>query len=162
MATYEFYKKYLPGFEHCYLVLTAPQLGTRGARRVIGEYMTTVKDKASGEVFKDTIAVFPASMRPNEKPYMYIPYRCLVPRDVDGLLVACRAFSSDQLINTQFNLIPHCIALGEAAGTAAAIAIKTDVEVRKVNVNAVQDQLLAQGMLMPGLKRERIKAGSMI
>jgi len=157
MATYEFFKKYIPGFEHCFVVLTGPQLGTRGARRVIGEYMVTEKDKKTGEVFKDTIAVFPASMRPSEKPYVYLPYRCLVPRDVDGLLVACRAFSSDQIINTQFNLIPHCIALGEAAGVAAALAVKAGVEVRKVNVSAVQDRLLAQGVLMPGVTRAKVK-----
>ncbi len=157
MATYDFYKKHIPGFEHCYLVLTGPQLGTRGARRVIGEYMPTVEDKASGEVFKDTVAVFPSSMRPTEKPYMYIPYRSLVPRDVDGLLVACRAFSSDQLINTQFNLIPHCIALGEAAGTAAALAVKSGVEARKVDTEVLQNQLLNQGMLMPGVNRTEVK-----
>jgi hypothetical protein len=158
MATYEFYKKYVPGFEHCFVVLTGPQLGTRGARRVIGEYMVTEADKKSGEVFKDTVAVFPGGRRfPDEKPYIYMPYRCMVPRDVDGLLVACRAFSSDQQVNNQFNLIPHCIALGEAAGTAAALATKTGVEARKVNISAVQDKLLAQGMLMPGFTKSKVK-----
>jgi hypothetical protein len=76
---------------------------------------------------------------------------------VDGLLVACRAFSSDQQINTQFNLIPHCIALGEAAGVAAAVAVKDGVEARKVNVKEVQDRLLAQGMLLPGFTKSKVK-----
>ncbi len=156
MATYEFYKKYVPGFEHCFVVLTSPQLGTRGARRIIGEYMVTEKDKASGEVFKDTISVFPASLKQGENPYIYMPYRCLVPRDVDGLLVACRAFASDQMINNQFNLIPHCIALGEAAGVAAAVAVKDGVEARNVNVSEVQDRLLAQGMLLPGFSMAKV------
>lgn len=157
MATYEFFKKHVPGFEHCFIVLSAPQLGTRGARRVMGEYMVTEKDMKSGEVFKDTIAVFPAGPRSPEHPHVYLPYRCLVPRDVDGLLVACRAFSSDQIINTHFNLIPHCIALGEAAGTAAALAVKAGVEARKVDTGALQDRLLSQGVLLPGVARAKVK-----
>lgn len=157
MATYDFFKKNMPGFEHCFIVLSAPQLGTRGARRVHGEYMVTEKDLNSAEVFKDTIAVFPAGPRSPEHPHAYIPYRSLVPKDVDGLLVACRAFSSDQIMNTHFNLIPHCIALGEAAGTAAALAVKAGVEARKVNTNALQEQLLDQGVLLPGVARPRVK-----
>ncbi len=149
MATYEMYKKYYPGFENCYLALSAPQLGTRGARRVIGEYLVTKEDMESGKVFEDAIAVFP--------PNMYMPYRCLVPRDVDGLMVACRAFSSDEIINNRYNLIPHCIALGEAAGTAAAMAAKAGVEPRKVNVPALQEQLLKQGVPLPNVKITKVK-----
>ena len=57
-------------------------------------------------------------------PTLCVPYRCLVPKRVDGLLVAGRAFSSADTINETFNIIPHCIAYGQAAGTAAALAIK--------------------------------------
>jgi hypothetical protein len=159
MATYEFFKKNMPGFEHCFIVLSAPQLGTRGARRVIGEYMVTENDLNKGEIFKDTIAVFPAGPRPDQ-PYAYIPYRSLVPKDVDGLLVACRAFSSDQIMNTHFNLIPHCIALGEVAGTAAALSVKAGAEARKVNISALQEKLLKQGVLLPGVSAaKKVKAG---
>jgi hypothetical protein len=157
MATLAFYRKYIPGFEHCFVVLTSPQIGTRGARRVDGEYMVTEEDVKNGEVFKDTIAAFPAGGREGGKPYAYMPYRCMVPKDADGLLVACRAFASDQMVNTRFNLIPHCIALGEAAGTAAAIAVKSGVEARKVNVSAVQTQLFNQGVLLPGVSRPAVK-----
>ncbi len=156
MATYTFFKQHMPGFEHCFIVLSAPQLGTRGARRVIGEYMVTEQDMKSGEVFKDTIAVFPTGPV-KERPHVYLPYRCLVPRDIDGLLVACRAFSSDQMMNTRFNLIPHCIALGEAAGTAAAMAVKAGVEARNVDTGVLQDRLLNQGVLLPGVSRAKVK-----
>ena len=54
MITYEFYKKHVPGFENCFIVLSAPQLGTRSSRRVVGEYMLTEKDLESNEVFEDT------------------------------------------------------------------------------------------------------------
>ena len=152
LRTYAFYKRYVPGFEHCYLALSAPQLGTRGARRVHGEYMLTAKDMDSPEVFKDTIAVFPDLDRGEaslKHPHMYIPYRCLVPRTVENLLVGCRAFSSDDITNNYFNLIPHCIAFGEAAGTAAAIAVKNGIRVREVDSGVLQKQLNKQGVILP-------------
>ncbi len=152
LRTYAFYKRYVPGFEHCYLALSASQLGTRGARRVRGEYMLTAKDMDSPEVFKDTIAVFPDLDRGEaslKHPHMYIPYRCLLPKTVDNLLVGCRAFASDDVTNNYFNLIPHCIAFGEAAGTAAAIAIKNGIRVREVDSNQLQKQLNKQGVILP-------------
>ena len=152
LNTYTFYKKYVPGFEHCYLSYSAPQLGTRGARRVNGEYRLTVKDMDSPEIFEDTVAVFPDVDRGEaslKHPLMFMPYRCLVPNKIDNLLVGCRAFSSDDLTNNSFNLIPHCIALGEVAGTAAAMSIKNGVKVRKIDYRALQEQLRKQGIILP-------------
>ena len=152
LRTYAFYKRYMPGFEHCYLALSAPQLGTRGARRVHGEYMLTAKDMDSPEIFKDTIAVFPDLDRGEaslKHLHMYMPYRCMVPQTVENLLVACRAFSSDDVTNDHFNLIPHCIALGEAAGTAAAITVKNGTRVRNIDYVTLQKQLISQGVLLP-------------
>lgn len=155
LTSYAFYKKYVPGFEHCHLAFSAPQLGTRGARRVIGEYRLSEKDMASNEPFDDTIAVFPDLDRGEasaKHPHMYMPYRCLVPEKIENLLVGCRAFSSDDITNNFFNLIPHCIALGEAAGTAAALAVKNSITPRRVNIHELQSQLLSQGVLLPGVK----------
>jgi hypothetical protein len=157
MATYDFFKKHMPGFEHCFIVLSAPQLGTRGARRVDGEYTVTEADLNKGTIYEDTIAAFPAGERAGSGLYAYMPYRCMVPKAADGLLVACRAFASDQKVNTFFNLIPHCIAFGEAAGTAAALSVKEGVEARKVNIKALQAQLLDQGVLLPGVARPKVK-----
>jgi hypothetical protein len=154
MITYDFFKKNIPGFEHSFIVLSAPQLGTRSSRRVIGDYVLTEKDLQSNEVFKDTIAVFPdldrgeASIR---HPLMFIPYRSLLPRNIDNLLVACRAFSSDAAVQEYFNLIPHCIAFGQAAGTAAALSIKDGVNLREVDYRALQDSLIKQGVPLPGV-----------
>ena len=119
--------------------------------------MVTEKDMQSGEVFDDTVAVFPAGGRGEDNLYAYMPYRCLVPRKVDGLLVACRAFSSDGVVNTRYNLIPHCIVFGEAAGTAAALAAKEGIEPRKVNYGALQDRLLKQGILLPGIESAKAR-----
>jgi hypothetical protein len=155
LITWEFLKKYVPGFERSFIMLTAPQLGTTGGRRIVGEYMLTEKDLDRDKPFEDTIAVFADNDRgePSLKhTEMYIPYRSLVPREVEGLLVACRAFSSEDCVNNLFNLIPHCICFGQAAGTAAAMAIKKGISVRKVNYKALRDSLKKQGVILPGVK----------
>jgi FAD dependent oxidoreductase len=155
LTTYEFYKKYYPGFENCFIMVTAPQIGCRGSRRMVGEYMLTVKDAASGEYFDDTIAVFPPldGALSKEHPHLHVPFRCLLPRKTENMLVAGRMFSSDDVINEHYNTISHCTSFGQAAGTAAALAAKKGVSVRKVDIHMVQDNLLKQGVPLPGLKR---------
>ena len=153
LISHDYYKKNIPGFEKSYIVLTNPQLGTRGARRIVGEYLLTEKDMNTNVPFEDTIAVFPDVDRGQDSikyPLTYMPYRCLIPRKVNNLLVACRAFSSNAVVNNFFNLIPHCIALGEAAGIAAAQAVSSGVDLRKINVRALQASLKKQGAILPG------------
>jgi hypothetical protein len=152
LLTHEFYKKHIPGFESSFIVLSGPQLGTRGARRVHGDHMVTSKDLLSNEPFADTIAIFPDLDRGEASlahPNTFIPYRSLLPKGVENMLVACRAFSSDQEVNNFFNLIPHCIAFGEAAGTAAALSIKQGVSVRNVDFHSLRRQLIAQNVPLP-------------
>ena len=152
LITFDYRKKYTPGFENSYIVLTCPQLGCRGSRRVIGDYILTAKDMASDDPFPDTIAVFPnvdKNETSDKHPLMYMPYRALIPAKVDNMLVACRAFSSDQTVQEYFNLIPHCMALGQAAGTAAALSVKSGVDLRKVNIETLQDSLSRQGVPLP-------------
>ena len=157
IKTMEFYKKNMPGFEKSFLVLTGPQLGTRSSRRMIGEYQLTQKDLADNQPFEDTIAIFPDLDRGQESldhPNIYIPYRCLLPKNLDNFLVACRAFSSDMHVQDYFNLIPHCIAFGEAAGTASAMALKAGVGVKNVDIKALQKQLAKQGVPLPDFKKK--------
>lgn len=152
VTTYEFFKRQVPGFEKSIIMQISPQLGIQGGRRVLGEYTLTEKDLVSDEIFDDTIAVFanndngPISIA---HPALCIPYRTLVPKTIDGLLVACRAYSTADSINHHFNIIPHCIALGQAAGTAASLAVKAGLEPRKVNYQALQDSLRQQGVALP-------------
>jgi hypothetical protein len=153
LLSYDFFKKNIPGFENSFIVLSCPQLGTRGARRVHGDYMVTSKDLLNNEPFEDTIAIFPDLDRGETSlnhPLTYIPYRFLLPKGVDNMLVACRAFSSDQEANNFFNLIPHCVAFGEAAGTAAALAVKAGVTPRQLEFNTLRKQLIAQNVPLPG------------
>jgi hypothetical protein len=152
LITWEFLKKYVPGYQKSFVMLTAPQLGTTGGKRIIGEYMLTGKDMDSDEPFEDTIAVFASNDRGElslKHPRMFIPYRSLVPRRIQGLLVACRGFSSDDEVNDHFNLIPHCICFGQAAGTAAAIAVNAGISPRKVDTQALHNSLVKQGAILP-------------
>jgi hypothetical protein len=152
LLTHEFYKKHIPGFENSFIVLSGPQLGTRGARRVHGDYMVTSKDLLSSEPFEDTIAIFPDLDRGEASlahPNTFIPYRSLLPKGVENMLVACRAFSSDQEVNNFFNLIPHCVAFGEAAGTAAALSLRQGVSVRNIGFLSLRKQLIAQNVPLP-------------
>ena len=152
MITYEIMRKYMPGCEKCFVMQTAPQLGTQGGRRVIGEYILTPRDMESDEVFEDTIVVLANNDNGEisaKHPYICIPYRCLVPVKVEGLLVACRAFSSTNSVNQYFNIIPPCIAYGQAAGTAAALAAKARIQPRRVDYKELQASLIKQGVHLP-------------
>jgi hypothetical protein len=160
LLTHEFYKKHIPGFEGSFIVLSSPQLGTRGARRVHGDYRVTSKDLLSNEPFEDTIAIFPDLDRGKASlahPNTFIPYRSLLPKGVENMLVGCRAFSSDQEVNNFFNLIPHCVAFGEAAGTAAALSIRQGVSVRNVDFASLRKRLIAQNVPLPDVYPAKYK-----
>ena len=155
LLTHDFFKKNVPGFENCYIELTAPQVGTRGCRRVIGEYTITEKDMKTGRIFKDTIGICP-DLNFNlskEHPHVHIPYRAMVPKKVDGLLVAGRSYSAQDIVQEDFNLIPHCCAIGQAVGTAAAMAIKQSIQPRAVNHEALREELLKQGVPLPNISK---------
>jgi hypothetical protein len=155
-----FLKKNVPTFENSFILDTASQTGTRGARRLVGEYVITKEDFGTSKKFDDTIAVFPRMGPPGgseEVKHVYIPYRALLPAKIEGLLVAGRSFSSDYYANNMANLIPHCIAMGQAAGTAAALAVKQGISARKVDYKALQKKLIEQGVPLPGVVPARAK-----
>ena len=160
LITHDYFKANFPGFEKSFIALSSPQLGTRSSRRVHADYMLTEADATADRVFKDTIALFPDVDRGEESmkhPTLCVPYRSLIPRGVENMLVACRAFGSDQVIQNFFNLIPHCIAFGEAAGTAAALCVKEGKKVRNVNMDALHSKLAKAGVPLP--RESKIKAG---
>jgi hypothetical protein len=150
LSGHEFMKKHIPSFENSFILDTASQTGTRGSRRLIGEYTITEEDLRLGTVHDDAIAIIPRFIpRPGWSPFLYFPFRALVPKKVDGLLVAGRSFSSDAATNNMVNLIPHCIATGQAAGTAAAMAVRNGVEVRMIHYKDLQESLKKQGVPLP-------------
>jgi hypothetical protein len=144
-----FMKKNIPTFENSFILDTASQTGTRGSRRLIGEYIIKPEDLDSNQIHEDTIAIIPRLGPPGGNHFVYFPYRALVPLKVEGLLVAGRSFSSLVNANNLLNLIPHCIATGQAAGTAAALALSRGVSLRKVDYKELQNKLKQQGVPLP-------------
>jgi len=126
----------LPGFARCYVVDIAPQTGVRQTRLLDGEYVVTKEDIAGRVQFPDSIA--------RGRDY-YTPYRALLPRGIDRLLVAGRHYSATPPAQKISREIPPCMAMGEAAGIAAVMALDTGVPVRAVDVAALQRKLSAQG-----------------
>ena len=150
--SWELLRKYMPGFEKSFIMLSCPQLGTSGGRRIVGEYYLTEEDMDRDEPFEDTIAVFADNDRGEaslKHPKTYVPYRALLPKGVEGFLVACRAFSADHEFSEFFNLIPHCMCFGQAAGIAAAIAVRDNIAVRDVPYAELKEELLKGGAILP-------------
>ena len=150
--SWELMRQLMPGFENSFVMLTSPQLGTSGGRRIIGEYYLTAKDMDTDTPFDDTIAIFADNDRGDlslQYPRTFVPYRSLIPKGIEGMLVACRAFSADHDFSEFFNLIPHCMCFGQAAGAAAAIAIQDGVSVRDVDYSKLKSELLKHGAILP-------------
>ncbi|MFC1920382.1 FAD-dependent oxidoreductase [Chloroflexota bacterium] len=152
--TYDFYKKNVPGFEKCYLMDTATQVGVRASRLLTGEYTVSVEDLSSGIEHDDTILVGPSfsGTVSDKNPHIYVPYRCLVPEKVDNLLTAGRCVSADQIAINMLSPIQFCIGTGQAAGTAAAMAVKEGITPRQVNYKELQTCLVSQGVPLSGVK----------
>lgn len=132
----EYARASLPGFEAAYVVDVASQLGVRQTRLLRGEYVVTREDIETRRHFADSIA--------RGRDY-YTPYRALIPRRLEGLLVAGRHYSASPDAQRSSREIPPCMAMGEAAGAAAALAAAGGVGVRDVNVPALQARLRSQG-----------------
>jgi hypothetical protein len=142
----ECYRAHAPGFANAYLLLSAPQLGVRHSRRLLGVKKVTRADWPGAAICDDEIGVTP-SLSP-KFPNLSIPYGCLVPERLDGLLACGRHVSCDANSHSFLREIPQCWVTGQAAGTAAALASKSGVEPRALEVAALQAALLGQGVLL--------------
>lgn len=165
VALMDFFRSRLPGFEHAVLQDTAAIIGVRETRRVVGEYTLTAQDLADGKAFEDVIALsgYPVDIHSptgdgggTDGTYQtanvyQIPYRCLVPQSLDGLLVAGRSISATHEAMGATRVTPPCFAMGEAAGTAAALSIKARCQVRDVSVTDLQSALVRNGAYLGDL-----------
>ncbi len=136
------YREGAPGFENAFLMLSAPQLGVRHARRLKGVAAVTRGDW-DGRVRPDEIGVSP-SLSP-KFPNVSVPYGALVPERLDGLLAPGRHMSCDPNSHSFLREIPQCWMTGQAAGVAAALAVSQGVAPRAVDVAALQAALRAGG-----------------
>ena len=135
-ALVDFVRTRLPGFERCQVVDVAPQTGVRQTRLLEGEYILTKEDLAKRTRFADSVA--------RGRDYT-MPYRVMLPQQIDNLLVAGRHYSVTSQAQKISREIPPCMAMGEAAGVAAALALDAGVTVRKLDVARLQKTLRAQG-----------------
>jgi hypothetical protein len=156
-----FLRKYVPGFRDCCLLDTGCQIGVRETRRIMGEYVLTKEDVFAARRFGDAIArvSFPIDIHdvkggggffegPRDGPYYTIPYRCLVPKEIDNLLVAGRCISATHEAQGSLRVMPPCFAMGQAAGTASALAVETTVTPRDIQVDLLRSALSEQGALV--------------
>lgn len=163
-----FFKNYLEGYESMRLVQTASLMGIRETRRIIGDYVLTTDDFIKRASFPDEIGrlhygidVHPSApseenflefQRQYRETYRYppgesygIPFRCLIPRDLDNVLVAGRCVSTDRLMQGSIRITGGCFITGMAAGQAAALACKAHGHVRSIKPDELRQTLRRHG-----------------
>lgn len=136
MGLFDFVRKNLPGFQKSNMLGAAEQVGVRTTRLLKGEYVVTKDDVVTRRYFADTVC--------RGRDY-YTPYRALLPTKVDQLIVAGRHYSAEPEAQKRSREIPPCMAQGEAAGIAAAIALDKDLTLREVDYKDIQTAMRAQG-----------------
>jgi hypothetical protein len=155
-----FLRERVPGFEQARIEQIAPVLGVRETRHVVGEYTITGRDTVEGTHFEDSIAADASALDIHDpkgadvdfqglRPYE-IPYRSLLPKGVEQILVAGRCISADHGAHARTRNMPACMATGQAAGVAAAVAIERGTTVRQVPLDEVQQRLRALNMPLFG------------
>lgn len=157
------FRKYVPGMENCYLISTPCTVGIRESRRIMANEILTEQDMLAGREWDDSIGYGsffidihnidgPGMDRTQYKPepgFKYqIPYRILLPRNVENLLTAGRCVSVTHLALGSIRVMAQCILTGEAAGTAAALSIKQNVSPKMVDTRLLQASLRNSGSII--------------
>ena len=142
----DFYRAHAPGFENAFLFLSAPQLGVRHSRRLAGVAKITRAQWPTAKIFDDEVGVTP-SVSP-KFPNISIPYGCLVPAQLDGLLACGRHIACDPNSHGFMREIPQCWITGQAAGVGAALAANRGIEPRAVDIGELQSALAGQGAVL--------------
>lgn len=148
---YTFLKENCAGFENCTLLASAPEIGVRESRMIDGLYTLTVSDLKDCVQFADSVVACNYDIdihNPEgsgtshyyfkEGTYYTIPYRSLIPKNIDNLLVAGRCISGAHEAQASFRIMPTCCSTGQAAGVAAAVAVQTQATVPNANVKKIQ------------------------
>ncbi len=153
-----FFKGYVPGCASAYISQTAPMVGVRETRRIMGDYVLTADDFLGACKFDDAIArnCYPIDLHRRDEneaklvklppgQYHEIPYRCLVPRRIDNLLVVGRALSASFEAQGAVRIQSNCRAMGEAAGRAMAMSLRMGITPRQIDGVALRRHLLRHG-----------------
>lgn len=168
-----FFKKYMPGFKNAYVTRICNEARLREGRRIMGDYYLTRDDVVNSARFYDVIGLssFPAgghhvasnetlALKPGQPSGRIksggthdIPYRCLVPKKVEGLLVAGKHISTDR--DAYHRFLQQTMVTGQAAGSAAALCVKHGVTPRELEaekyIKELQDVLVSQGAILGGV-----------
>ncbi|MBR2612574.1 MAG: FAD-dependent oxidoreductase [Clostridia bacterium] len=155
-----FLKKYVAGCENIVLSRSAGMLGVRESRRIVSEYVLKTEDAVHSTRFADEIFCASNSMDIHKKGYVeyiprdsnapyFIPYRSLVVKGVDNLLGAGRLVGAERPVAAAIRVMPPCMAMGQAAGIAAAISAKENIACRDVNAALLRTKLKKWGAYLP-------------
>jgi hypothetical protein len=150
----------VPGFENAVLNNFSMQIGIRESRRIIGDYRLTQYDVLGSSRFADEIALagWPVEVHGWDKQthikyldgkQIYgIPYRCLLPQKVEGLIVAGRCLSADHDAHASVRVMGQCMAMGQAAGLAAHLSLQENNLPREVDVKVLRTELMKLGAIL--------------
>ena len=158
-AIVKYLREFVPGFENCYIISAGSMMGVRETRHFKGVYTLNENDILTARVFDDWVvrgAHFNFDVHnmtgsgldatgvqkhwTQPKGYT-IPYGCLVPEKINGLLLSGRNISGTHIAHSNYRVMPICVGIGAAAGAAAAAAIKKGVQVRDIKGEELQDRL---------------------
>jgi FAD dependent oxidoreductase len=143
IAHLDFFRRNAPGFEHAWLMQSAPQIGVRHTRRLIGVHKMTMDEWRAAARHDDEIGVSPP---PSSKfANISVPYGCIVPADLDNVLVGGRHVATDPQTQAFMREIPQCWLTGQAAGAAAALSAATGTAAKALDVRELQHELRGQG-----------------
>ena len=154
-----FFHKYVPGCEKATLMGTGSVMGIRESRHVHGDFILPVQDLIDGVIYDDRILLSANSIdvhgamggpagglyMPITKDFYSVPYRALLPKDVDGLLLAGRCISADSAAAGAIRVMPPAMAIGQAAGTAAALALQKGIDPKQLDYSDLRPALLEGG-----------------
>ncbi|MBQ8164028.1 MAG: FAD-dependent oxidoreductase [Clostridia bacterium] len=158
LEMYKFLRENSESCKNATLISIAPEIGVRESRKLKGVYILTADDLKNCVDFEDSIALgnyhidihnpegtgtYIHWFAPHE--YYRIPYRSLLPKETDNLLVAGRCLSATHEAHSAVRIMPICACLGEAAGVAAAVSLKTTKNAHTVNIAKVQDIIIKNG-----------------
>ena len=156
----KFLRKYVEGCENVELNSTAADLGVRETRRIEGVYTATTEDAKNSVKYPDPIFCCANSMDIHRKGFVeyvarntnepfYLPYRSLLPLNVDNLLVAGRCAAAERPVMAAVRVMPPCFAMGQAAGTAAALSVKDGIGPKDLNPDKLVQTLKEDGVYLP-------------
>lgn len=152
MQAIEALRLFMPGCENAKLRNFGMTIGVRDTRKIDARYNMTEADVRGEARFEDSIGIFPefidgygVLILPTTGRYFHVPYRSMVPKGIDDLLVAGRSIGGDRISHAAVRNMMCCAVSGQGAGTAAAISVKTNRPVAEVDIARVQAELRRQG-----------------